>query len=198
MPSAPQKMRPLAGKTRNARTSASALGTYVGPRNANASHQRLATLTLQTTSAVAPLRAVVCLQNGERCQFAERRTAGIPKQLDESLAHAPLELFAEVGPPEFPRLRGREPWLCKRLDDFVREVPLIARKARRSVPVELRSDALVDTSGLRAVQLIRAPMQVPYLFEQGLKWLVIHTRPCEATAGGPRVGGTSKKVRPPQ
>ena len=112
-----------------------------------------------------------------------RDVVGITQRLREPDAHSPLDLLAEVGPPELPRLRGREPWSAERLDDFVREVPLIARKARRSLPAELRSDALVDAPRLRAVQLVRAPMQVSYLLEQRLKWFVVH-QPAPQGHGG--------------
>ena len=96
-----------------------------------------------------------------------------------------------------PGLRGGEPWCVERLDDGVREVPLIARKARRRLPAELRSDAVVNAPRFRPVQLVRAPVQVLHLLKQRLEWLAVHKQPCEVTAGGLTVGRNLQGMGPP-
>ena len=93
-------------------------------------------------------------------------------------------LLAEVRAPEPARLRGGEPWRAQSVDDFVREVPLFSGKTRRCVPAQSRSNVVVDSLRLRAVQLVRAAMEVPDLLNQRLKWVVVHYQPHEATAGG--------------
>lgn len=99
-------------------------------------------------------------------------------------------LLAEVRAPESARLRGGKPRRAQSADDFVREVPLVGGKTRRCVPAQSRSNVVVDALPLRAVQLVCAPMQVPDLLEQRLKWIVVQYQPHEATAGGLSSGGT--------
>jgi len=106
-------------------------------------------------------------------------------------------LLAEVRAPEPARLRGGEPWRAQSVDDFVREVPLVGGKTRRCVPAQSRSNVVVDSLRLRAVQLVGAPMQVPDLLNQRLKWIVVHYRPHEATAGGLSFGRNLLGLGPP-
>jgi len=84
-----------------------------------------------------------------------------------------MTLSAEVRPVELPRLRGRESRCVECLHDFVGELPLIIRKHRRWAPRQTRANILVD-SRLRACGRVRAPMQIPHLFEQRLEQLLVH------------------------
>ena len=110
--------------------------------------------------------------------------------------HTRHSLLVEVRPPKPPRLSGGEPGCAEHLDDFVCEVPLIAGKARWCVPGQSGTDVLVCSEELRAVELVRAPMQVTYLLDQRLKWLIFHHVSREATAGGLSIGRNLGRAAP--
>ena len=110
--------------------------------------------------------------------------------------HTRHSLLVEVRPPKPPRLSGGEPGCAEHLDDFVCEVPLIVGKARWCVPGQSGTDVLVCSEELRAVELVRAPMQVTYLLDQRLKWLIFHHVSREATAGGLSIGRNLGRAGP--
>lgn len=82
-------------------------------------------------------------------------------------------LLAEVRPVEPPRLRGRESRCVECLHNFIGELPLVIRKRRRCPPRPTSANVLVQPR-LRACDLVRAPMQLPHLFEQRLERLFVH------------------------
>jgi hypothetical protein len=84
-----------------------------------------------------------------------------------------MTLLAEVRPVELQRLRGRESRRVECLHDLIGELPLIVRKHRRRAPHQTGANVLVDPR-LRSCDLVRAPMQVPHLFEQRLEQLLVH------------------------
>jgi hypothetical protein len=89
------------------------------------------------------------------------------------------KLAAEVNPIELLRLPGRESWCVERLNDLIRELPLLRRKHRRiAVPVQAGANVRVDSRALTR-DLIRESMQVTDLLEQRLKFLIgnRHDRP---------------------
>jgi hypothetical protein len=90
----------------------------------------------------------------------------------------------EEGPIELSRLRGRQARVREHIDHFVGEVPLVARKRRRTVPAQSSSDVLMHGC-LRASDLVCAPMQLLYLLEQRLEHLVVD-RHEETTLLAPR------------
>ena len=81
-------------------------------------------------------------------------------------------LPSEVLAPQSLRLRGGKPWLAEQVDDLVGQCTLLGRDARRIVPAQASSDVIMNP-GIRARDLVGAPMQLPYLLEQRLEDLVI-------------------------
>jgi len=125
-----------------------------GSRQPRPSSRRVGSFAASRPRAVPRAREV----RGGAGAEDRRRTPRRARVSGRALARSPRGLLVEVRPPEPPRLRGGEPGCAERLDDLVREVPLIGGKARRCVPGQSRTDVLVCSEDLRAVELVRTPM----------------------------------------